>query len=175
MKTNLATAFRRVLLRHAFVIAAAVLSEDAACVPSTVAAIASSAPTAPSRRAVKGANAGVGKTGTADMSGGPVKARTKAPVAYPTPELDTFRATEREWIIRKAKSETMSRTYDNLIRQFNLNDSDRGYFWALMEKREDGPLSFMPTDSPIRSIVHVKLLASTTPSIHRKHWLSTLQ
>jgi hypothetical protein len=38
MKTNVATTFRRVLLRHAFVIAAAVLT-GAACVPTAVAAI----------------------------------------------------------------------------------------------------------------------------------------
>ena len=46
----------------------------------------------------------------------------------------------------------MSRSYDNLVRQFNLNDSDREYFLALMEKQEEAQLSFMPTaDRPIPS------------------------
>jgi hypothetical protein len=95
----------------------------------------------------------VAKTGmpkVGDVSGRPAKARMKSPVVYPIPELDIFRAKELEWISKKQKSETMSRSYDNLIRGFNFNDSDREYFWALMEKREDAQLSFMPTaDSAI--------------------------
>ena len=61
-------------------------------------------------QATKDPNASLIKTGTAEVSDRAAKARTKAPVVYPTPELDTFRAKELEWISRKAKSETMCAT-----------------------------------------------------------------
>ncbi len=84
--------------------------------------------------------------GTEKVSGSSVKARAKIPTIYPAPELETFRKKELEWMRRKFKSESIRSAYDKLTLQLNLNETDREYFLALMEKRQEVQLSSMPPE-----------------------------
>lgn len=73
---------------------------------------------------------------SAKTNEGAAKARNRSPSPYPAPEMAVFRSKQREWRSRATESEEFRRHYAGLVQRLALNESDTGYFLALLAERE---------------------------------------